>query len=103
MASKRTKGVRILYVKDPYNLNSVSGIKATGRTVAQFSSVAEQFTNNPNPAYDPSRAPGAVQEVSVARARKAANRPGKASRGHQKVHVYGTFNQNLGKKLKRVT
>jgi hypothetical protein len=103
MASKRTKGVRILYVKDPYNLNSVSGIRATGRTQATFSDVADQFTNNPNPAYDPSKAPGAVREVSVASARKSANRPGKASRGHQKVHVYGSFNQNQGKKLKRVT
>jgi hypothetical protein len=63
--------------------------------------VAEQFTNNPNPAYDPSQAPGAVAENSVASERKSANQPGKASRGHQKVIPYGPFNQNQGKRLKR--
>jgi hypothetical protein len=103
MASKRTKGVTILYRKDPYNLNSVSGIRAVGPTVATFSDVAEQFTNNPNPVYDPSKAPGAVAEKSVAASRKAVNVPGKASRGHQKIVARTLFNQNQGKRLKRVT
>ena len=103
MARKKTKGVTILYRKDPYNMNSVSGIKATGATVAIFSNVAEQFTNNPNPAYDPSKAPGAVAERSVASTRKSVNKPGKASRGHQKVVKRTLYNQNAGKKLKRVT
>ena len=94
MARKKTKGITILYVKDPYNKNSTA-------TVATFSDVAEQFTNNPNPAYDPSKAPGAVKEVSVASARKSANKPGKASRGHQKVIKRTLFNQNQGKTLKK--
>jgi hypothetical protein len=101
MASKRTKGIRILFRRDPYNLNSVSGINATGATQATFSDVAEQFTNNPNPAYDPSQAPGSVQEKSVASARKSASKPGKASRGHQKVIPYTGFTLRGGKRLKR--
>jgi hypothetical protein len=101
MARKKTKGVTILYRKDPYNIYSTTGIFATGATVATFSPVAEQFTNNPNAAYDPSKAPGAVAERSVAAARKAANVPGLASRGHQKVIKRTLFNQNQGKRLKR--
>jgi hypothetical protein len=94
MASKKSKGVTIVYVKDPYNKNSAA-------TQATFSDVADQFTNNPNPAYDPSKAPGSVREVSVAAARKSANKPGKASRGHQKVIARTLFNQNQGKTLKK--
>jgi hypothetical protein len=93
MASKRTKGIRILFVRDPYNKNSTA-------TQATFSDVAEQFTNNPNPAYDPSQAPGAVAENSVASARKSANVPGKAGRGHQKVIAYNNFMRNAGKRLR---
>lgn len=100
MARKKTKGVTILYRKDPYNINSTTGIWATGATQATFSSVAEQFTNNPNPVYDPSKAPGAVAERSVARTRKSANVPGKASRGHQKVIKRTLYNQNQGKRLR---
>lgn len=87
-------GVRRLFVRDPYNKNSTA-------TQATFSPVADQFTNNPNPLYDPSKAPGSVKEMSVASARKSANRPGKASRGHQKVIRYGKFNLLGGKRLKR--
>lgn len=90
----RKISVRRLFVKDPYNKNSTA-------TVATFSSVADQFTNNPNPAYDPSKAPGSVKEVSVASARKSANKPGKASRGHMKTIKRTLFNQNSGKTLLR--
>lgn len=94
MARKRVKGITRLFVRDPYNKNSSA-------TQATFSDVAEQFTNNPNPLYDPSKAPGSVKEVSVASARKNASRPGLASRGHQKVIKYGPFNLRGGKRLKR--
>jgi|SRR5262245_6929679 len=97
MARKKTKGATILYVKDPYNKLTSDPTFGSGRTQATFSDVAEQFTNNPNPAYDPSQAPGAVQEVSAASERKSANTPGKASRGHQKVIKRTLFNQNQGK------
>jgi hypothetical protein len=70
--------VRRLFVRDPYNKNSTA-------TVARFSPVADQFTDNANPYYDPSKAPGAVKELSVASVRKAASKPGKAARGHQKA------------------
>jgi hypothetical protein len=92
MAKK--KSVKRLHATDPYNKNSTA-------TVATFSSEADQFTNNPNVLYDPSKAPGVPQEKSVASARKAANKPGKASRGHQKVIKRTLFNQNGGKTLKR--
>lgn len=96
MASKRRNGVRLLFARVPYNKNAPAGV-----TQATFSDVADQFTNNPNPLYDPSKAPGSVKEVSVASARKTANRPGKASRGHQKVIKYGKFALTGGKRLKR--
>jgi len=88
MASKRS--VRRLHVTDPYNKNSTA-------TVATFSPAAEEFTNNPNPAYDPSRHSNDMTELSVAASRKAAQKPGKASRGHQKVIPRTLFNQNGGK------
>jgi hypothetical protein len=91
--AKKTK-VKILHVTDPYNKNSTA-------TVATFSPVADQFTNNTNPAYDPSKAPGAVKEVSVASQRKSANKPGKASRGHQKVIAPNRQTLFGGKTLKR--
>lgn len=87
-------GVRRLFVRDPYNKNSTA-------TQATFSPVADQFTNNTNPLYDPSKAPGNVQEVSVANARRGANSPGKASRGHQKVIPYTKFSLLGGKRLVR--
>lgn len=86
--------VRRLFVKDPYNKNSLA-------TQATFSPEADQFTSNPNPLYDPSKASGTPKEVSVASSRKSVNKPGKASRGHQKVIKRTLFNQNAGKKLKK--
>jgi len=90
----RKISVRRLFAKDPYNKNSTA-------TVATFSDVADQFTNNPNPLYDPSKAPGSVKEVSVASARKSANKPGKASRGHQKVISPNRLTMFGGKTLKK--
>jgi hypothetical protein len=96
MASKVRNGVRLLFVRVPYNKNAPAGV-----TQATFSDVADQFTNNPNPLYDPSQAPGSVKEVSVASARKAASRPGKASRGHQKAIRPNRTTLFGGKRLKR--
>lgn len=95
MAQK--KSVKRLHVRDPYNVISAG----RGVTQATFSDEADQFTNNPNPLYDPSKAPGTPKELSVASTRKAANKPGKASRGHQKVIKRTAFNQNQGKTLRR--
>jgi hypothetical protein len=86
--------VKRLHVKDPYNKNSTA-------TVATFSPEADQFTNNLNPYYDPSKASGSVKEVSVASARKSANSPGKSSRGHQKVIAPNNMTRNGGKTLKK--
>jgi hypothetical protein len=98
--SKRS--VRRLFVRDPYNaLTGVAGF-GSGATVATFAPEADQFTNNANKMYDPSKAPGGVREVSVVNARTRANLPGKASRGHGKVIRRTIFNQNSGKRLKRV-
>lgn len=99
--TRAKRAVRRLFVRDPYNMNSVSGLFATGATVARFSPEADQFTDNANTMYDPSKAPGAVREVSVASARKRANTPGKASRGHMKAIRRTLFNQTGGKTLRR--
>lgn len=92
-------GVRRLFRRDPYNLNSVAGIFATGATVATFAPEADQMTNNPNPGFDPSKSPGSVTEVSTRSL--TAEKPGKAGRGHQKVIKRTIFNQNQGKRLRR--
>jgi hypothetical protein len=84
--------VRRLFVRDPYNKNSTA-------TVATFSKEFDQFTNNANPAYDPSKAPGSVR-VMDARS-TSAERPGKASRGHQKVVTLGRTYFFGGKTLRR--
>jgi hypothetical protein len=95
------RSVRRLFVRDPYNtLTAVSGF-GSGATVATFSAEADQFTNNANKMYDPSKAPGGVREVSVLAARTRANVPGKARRGHGNVVKRTIFNQTGGKTLKR--
>lgn len=93
------RSVRRLFRRDPYNLNSTTGLFATGATVARFSPEADQFTDNPNPSFDPSKAPGAVTEISARSL--SAEKPGKASRGHAKVIRRTIFNQNGGKRLRR--
>lgn len=90
----RKTPVRILHVDYVYNKNAAAAI-----TQATFSPEFDQFTNNPNPLYDPSKAPGAVREVSVASARKRANRPGRAARGHQKVIAPNQFTLFGGKTI----
>lgn len=95
----KRRGVRRLFRRDPYNLLSVSGVMSTGATVARMSPEASQFTDNPNPAFDPSKAPGAVTEISVRSLQ--AEKPGKAGRGHAKVVKRTIFNQNQGKRLRR--
>jgi hypothetical protein len=96
MASKMRNGVRLLFTRVPYNKNAPAGT-----TVARFSDVADQFTDNPNPLYDPSQGAGSVKEVSVASVRKSANKPGKASRGHQKVISPNRLTLFGGKRLRR--
>lgn len=92
--------VKRLFRKDPYNMNSVTGIQATGATQATFSAEADHFTNNPNPKYDPSKQPGIV--TSEGQRDVAMEKAGKASRGHQNVIPRTLFNQNQGKRLRRV-
>jgi len=86
--------VRRLHVDYVYNKNAPAGT-----TQATFSPVFDQFTNNPNPLYDPSRHTADPREVSVASARKRANLPGKAARGHQKVIPPNRFTMFGGKTL----
>lgn len=103
MATKRRNGVKLLFQRVPYNKNAALGppFGPVAPTEATFSDVADQFTDNPNPLYDPSKAPGSVQEVSVAAARKSADKPGKASRGHQKAIKPNRTTLFGGKRLKR--
>lgn len=95
------RSVRRLFVRDPYNVLTADATFGSGRTVATFAPEADQFTNNANSMYDPSKSPGAVREVSVLAARTAANTPGKAGRGHAKVVKRTLFNQTGGKRLRR--
>jgi len=97
---KKLASPRRLYQRDPYNINSVSGIMATGATQALFSKEADTFTNNPNPKYDPSAHPTVVSAFGQRDLPK--ERPGKASRGHANVVPRTLFNQNQGKRLKRL-
>jgi len=99
--TRSKRRVRILHVTDPYNLLTSVAPFGSGATVATFAPQADNFTNNNNPMYDPSQAPGAVREVSVLSARTRANTPGKASRGHGNVVKRTLFNQTGGKRLKR--
>lgn len=81
--------VRRLFVKDPYNLNSVSGIGATGATQATFSDVADQFTNNANPQFHPENAPGAVRTVRVGQAQPGTKNRGKIFRPNRQTLFSG--------------
>jgi hypothetical protein len=59
--------------------------------------MTSEFTNNPNPKFDPSRAPGAVRRTTSV-IRMAV---GRASRGHQKVIPPNRQSQFGGKTLRR--
>jgi hypothetical protein len=63
---------------------------------ALFSPVMDQFTNNANPRYDPSKAPGAVTKLDG-----TPQPPKGATSGHQKVIPYSNQMQTGGKTLKR--
>jgi hypothetical protein len=63
---------------------------------ALFSPVMDQFTNNANPRYDPSKAPGSVTK------KDGTPQPPKGyTTGHQKVIKYNNQMQTGGKTLKR--
>jgi hypothetical protein len=94
VSGNKRASVKRLHATDPYNKNSVA-------TQATFGKGTEILTNNPNPLYDPTPQQSSIKEVSVASNRKGANKPGKASRGHQKVVKRTLYNQNSGKTLKR--
>lgn len=95
------RSVRRLFVRDPYNVLTSDPTFGSGRTTATFAKEADQFTNNPNTMYDPSKAPSGVREVSAFAAKRRAETPGKASRGHAKVIRHTLFNQTGGKRLRR--
>ena len=80
---KSRTSVRILHVTDP--------------TRNTFSPGMEQFTNNANPRFDPSRAPGSVRILD-----STPQPPKGAASGHQKVIRYSNQMQTGGKTLKRV-
>jgi hypothetical protein len=63
---------------------------------ALFSPVMDQFTNNANPRYDPSKAPGAVTKKDG-----TPPPPKGATSGHQNVIRYNNQMQTGGKTLKR--
>src|SRR5580765_3240405 len=86
---KSKTSVRRLFVKtDPQN-------PATPAP-ALFSPVMDQFTNNANPRYDPSKAPGSVTK------KDGTPLPPKGyNSGHQKVIKQTSFMKRGGKTLKR--
>lgn len=96
VSGNKRASVKRLHATDPYNKNSAPGV-----TVATFGKGTEILTNNPNPLYDPTPQQSSIKEVSVASGRKGANKPGKASRGHQKTIKRTPYNQNAGKTLKK--
>lgn len=96
MTVKRKISVRRLFTRDPYNLNSQLGSGfGNNPTQATFSPEADQFTNNPNVSYDPSKAPGSVRVV------QRAAKPLGADKGHAKVFKPNRFTRFGGKTLRR--
>jgi hypothetical protein len=65
-------------------------------TSVAFSPVEADFTNNPNPRYDPSRAPG-----SVTKSDGTPKPPQGPNSGHQKVIQQTNMMKTGGKTLKR--
>lgn len=62
-----------------------------------FSPVMDQFTNNANPRYDPSKAPGSVRKLDG-----TPVAPKGYNTGHQKVIKQTSFMKRAGKTLKRI-
>jgi hypothetical protein len=77
-------GVRRLMVKDP--------------TVPLERDIVDQFTNNPNPKYDPSKHPGTVQRKVISKAQKTTS---SAKAGHQKSFAPNRQTLFGGKTLRR--
>jgi hypothetical protein len=90
------RSVKRLFVRDPYNLLSQAGQGfGNNPTTATFSKEADQFTNNANVGFDPSKAPGSVKIV------QRASKPIGADKGHAKVFKPNRFTLFGGKKLRR--
>lgn len=88
--------VKRLFVRDPYNvLSGIGSGFGNNPTTATFSPVADEFTNNNNPAFDPSKAPGTVA------VKQRAPKPIGADKGHQKVFKPNRFTLFGGKTLRR--
>jgi hypothetical protein len=81
---KSRTSVRILHVTDP--------------TRNTFAPGMEQFSNNTNPRWDPSKGPGSVRIIDGT----PPPPRGSANTGHQKVIRYSNYMQTGGKTLKRV-
>jgi hypothetical protein len=77
--------VRILHATDPATSNA-------------FTPVMDQFTNNPNKRYDPSKAPGAVTKLD-----STPPPPQGVTSGHQKVIQQTNQMKTGGKTLVRRT
>lgn len=90
------KSVKRLFVRDPYNLLSQAGQGfGNNPTVATFSPVADQFTNNPNPVFDPSKAPGSVT------VKQRLPKPIGADKGHMRIFKPNRQTLFGGKTLRR--
>lgn len=89
-ARRATKklSVRRLFVKDPYNKNSTA-------TVARFGGVSDQFTDNPNVLYDPSKGNDSATTLT------ASNPPKGSNTGHMKVFRPNRFTLFGGKTIKK--
>jgi hypothetical protein len=77
---------------------SVRRLMATDPTVSNtFSPVYDQFTNNANPRYNPSKAPGSVRTLD------STPKPpqGNPNAGHQKVIQYNNQMRTGGKRIVR--
>jgi hypothetical protein len=79
---KSKASIRRLYAQDPTTSNT-------------FTPVYDQFTNNANPRYDPSRAPGAVRRLDSTPVPPQGN----PNAGHQKVVQYNNQMRTGGKRI----
>lgn len=75
---------------------SIRRLMAKSPTDPLSRDIVNEFTNNPNPKYDPSRAPGSVQVKKVSRAKT-----GNTSGTHQKVFKPNRQTLFGGKTLRR--
>jgi hypothetical protein len=82
--TKSKKSVRRLFATDPTVSNT-------------FSPVYDQFTNNLNPRYDPSRAPGSVRKLDGTPVPPQGN----PNAGHQRVIRFNNQMRTGGKRLVR--